>query len=227
MDILQVEQPEFIDNVEEKGKSIITKESEAFLGKTEEIKDLSNDLYSKINDILDTMDEKEETIRDQKIDDFIEENQLLFDIDWNNIIENKKNTMKYGTKMLEKYLRLKCIKEYIITKRNLMNHISYVKDPKSKVGKTEERMANIVFNYRFSENKKIKKLNKVLERYLKRTNEYKEAKEETFKLSEILDKIEIKEDKRLEFLDEFKIRIEEAFTELIGDLNEFNNETND
>ena len=135
--------------------------------------------------------------------------------------------MKYGTKMLEKYLRLKCIKEYIRTKRKLMNYIGYTKYPKSKVGKTEERMTNIVFNYRFSENKKLKKINKVLERNLKKTNEYKEAKEEAFRLTEKLDKIEIKEDNRLEFLGKFKIRIEEVFTELIGDLNEFNNETND
>ncbi len=227
LDILQVEQPEFIDAVEEKGKNIITKESEAFLGKTEEIKDLSYDFYSKINGIFDKMDEKEETVRDYKIDDFIEENQLLLDIDWNNVIENKKNAMKYGTKMLEKYLRLKCIKEYIRTKRKLMNYIGYTKYPKSKVEKTEERMANIVFNYRFSENKKIKKLNKVLERNLKKTNEYKEAKEEAFRLTEKLDKIEIKEDKRLEFLGKFKIRIEEVITELIGDLNEFNNEIDD
>jgi len=42
-----------------------------------------------------------------------------------------------------------------------------------------------------------------------------------------VDKLEEKEDKRLEFLENLKKRIEEAFTALIGDLNEFNNETND
>jgi len=42
-----------------------------------------------------------------------------------------------------------------------------------------------------------------------------------------LDKLETKEDKRLEFLENVKVRIKKVFTGLIGDLNEFNNEIDD
>lgn len=227
LDILQVEQPEFIDEIKEKGRDIFTEESRAFLEKTKEIEDLFYNSYSQISDIFSLINEKERTIRDQKIDDFIEENQHLFDIFWNDIMEDKKNTMKYGVKMLEKYLRLKCMKEYTITKRKVMNHIGYVKTPISKVREIEVGMANIVYNYKFSENKKIEKLNRVLERCLKKTKEYKEAKEEVFELTEELDKLEVKEDKRLKFLDKFKERIAKVFTKLIDDLNEFNNKIND
>lgn len=227
LDILQVEQPEFIDEIKEKGRDIFTEESRAFLEKTKEIEDLFYDYYSQISDIFRPINEKERTIRDQKIDDFIEENQHLFDIFWNDIIKDKKNTMKYGVKMLEKYLRLKCIKEYTITKRKVMNHIGYVKAPISRVREVEVGMANIVYNYKFSENKKIEKLNKVLERCLKKTKEYKEAKEEVFELTEELNKLEVKEDKRLKFLDKFRKRIAKVFTKLIDDLNEFNNKIND
>ena len=227
LDSLHVYQPYFVYNVKEKGKEIFTEESKVYLGKTEEIKDLFYDFYSQVRDILDNMNEKEEVIRDQKIDDFIEENEHLFDISWNNIIEDKKDAMKYGVKKLEKYLRLKCIKEYAITKKRLMNYVGSIKYPRTKIKEEEEKMGNIVFNYRLRENKKIERLNNILERCLKRTKEYKEAKEETFKLTEDLDKLEVKEDKRLEFLEKLKKRIEDVFTELIGDLSEFNNETND
>lgn len=40
-------------------------------------------------------------------------------------------------------------------------------------------------------------------------------------------KLEVKEDERFESLENFKEGIEEAFIELIGDLNEFNKEIND
>ena len=227
LDNLQVEQPEFIDNVKEKGKNIFVEESKAFLGKTKEIEDLSYDYYSQISDILNPINEKERTVRDQKIDDFLEENRHLFDIDWNDLIKDKKKTMKYGVKMIKRYLRLKCIKKYIITKRKLMNHKGYTKIPISIVHEAEDKMGNIVYNYRFNENKKIIKLNKELEENLKETKKYKETKEEVLTLTEKLDKLEIKEDKRLEFLEKFKKKIEKAFTKLIGNLNKFNNETND
>ncbi|KKK45916.1 MAG: hypothetical protein Lokiarch_05850 [Candidatus Lokiarchaeum sp. GC14_75] len=227
LDILQVEQPEFIDSVKEKGKEIFIEESKAFLEKTEEIKDLSYDFYSQIEDIFDTMNEKEETNRDQKIDDFIEENKQLFEIDWNELIKDKKKAMKHSVKRLKRCLQLKCINKYIITKRRLMNYIGSIKDPKYKIKEAEDKMGNKVYSYRYNDNKKIIKLNKELKENLKETINYKEAKEETLRLTEKIDKLEIKEDKRLEYLENFKKRIEEAFTELIGDLNEFNNETND
>ncbi len=103
LDILQVEQPEFIDKVKEKGENTYIEESKAFLGKTEEIEDLFYDFYSQIKDIFYPINEKEETIRDQKIDDFVDKNKLLFNVDWNDVIEDKRKTMKHGTKMLEKH----------------------------------------------------------------------------------------------------------------------------
>lgn len=227
LDILQVDQPEFIGNVKEKGKEIFIEESKLFFEKTNEIEDLSYDFYSQIRDILNNMNEKEETVRDKKIDDFTEENQYLFEIDWNDLIKDKKHTMKYSVKMIKRYLRLKCMRKYIITRRKLMNHKGYTKYPESKVKKTEDKMGNIVFNYRYGENKKIIKLNKELEEKLRETHKYKEIKEKTFRLTEKLDKIEVKKDKRVEFLDNFKERIEEAFSELIGDLNEFNDKDDD
>ena len=223
LDNLHVVQPEFIYNVEKKGRDIFNEESKAFLDKTKELKHLFFDFYDQIGDIFDNMNEKEETIRDRKIDDFIEENEQLFDLSWDDVIDTKKNTMEHGVKMLEKYLRLKCIKEYYITKRKLVNYIGSIKYPIPIIEKKEIEMGNIVYNYKFTENKKVEKLNKILERCLKNTKEYKEAKENIFRLNEGLDKLDVKEDKRLEFLENFKERIKEAFTELIGDLNEFNN----
>ena len=53
-------------------------------------------------------------------------------------------------------------------------------------------------------------------------------KEYKFKLvSKLIQNALAHMEKRLEFLENFKIRIGEVFTELIGDLNEFNNKTND
>ncbi|KKN14076.1 hypothetical protein LCGC14_0999710, partial [marine sediment metagenome] len=141
--------------------------------------------------------------------------------------KDKKKAMKHSVKRLKRCLQLKCINKYIITKRRLMNYIGSIKDPKYKIKEAEDKMGNKVYSYRYNDNKKIIKLNKELKENLKETINYKEAKEETLRLTEKIDKLEIKEDKRLEYLENFKKRIEEAFTELIGDLNEFNNETND
>lgn len=227
LDILQVEQPEFIGVVKEKGENKYIEESKAFLGKTEEIEDLFYDFYSQIKGIFNPINKKEETIKVQKINDFIDKNKLLFNVNWNNIIEDKRKTMKHGIKMLEKYLQLKSIKKYVITKRKLTSYIGSVKYPKSKIIKVEEEMGNAILDYKFNENKKIKKLNKVLKRCLKRTEEYKKAEEKALKLTKEIDKLEIKEDKRLEFLEKYKIRIEEVFSELVEDLNKFNKKIND
>ncbi|KKK65831.1 hypothetical protein LCGC14_2970190, partial [marine sediment metagenome] len=77
-----------------------------------------------------------------------------------------------------------------------MNYIGPIKNPKSKIKEVEDKMGNRVYNYRYNDNKKIIKLNKELKENLKETIKYKEAKEETLRLTEKIDKLEIKEDKR-------------------------------
>ncbi|MFW9973549.1 MAG: hypothetical protein ACFFDF_25435 [Candidatus Odinarchaeota archaeon] len=226
LDILQVKQPEFIGIVKKKGEEIFTEESKTFLKKINEIVDLSWSFYSQVTDIFDPIKEKEKTNRNQKIHDFIEENRYLFDIKWNNFIKDKKETMKYNVRLIKRHLKLRCSRKYFITRRKLMNHEGYVKVPEAKVEKVEEKMGNRVYNYGFNENKKIIELKKELEEKLKETNKYNEAKEEAYKLTEKLDKLEIKKDKRVEILDNFKKKIEDVFTELIDDLNELNNEIN-
>lgn len=156
-------------------------------------------------------------------------------INWENVLLNtypeRIKKLNKLVKMSQKGVRFNCIRKYINLTRQLRNYIGSIKKetPENAIRVKEKELRTHIYSYsgRPEANKRIEEYNKSLQRNLRQTTEYKEAKSDITKLKEKLEERKEKEDKRLKFLDKFKKRIAKTFIKLIGDLNEFNNKTND
>ena len=189
-----------------------------------------------IEEKLEDLTNTEKEVIDNVIDEIKEEYPKIFEgIDWSEVLQNKyPNKVKKLNnliKMSEKEVRFRNIKKYIELTKQLKSYIGSIMEdiPERKISAKEKELRTYIYKYsgRPEAIERIGKYDKGLQRNLRQTTEYKEIKADMTKLEEELEERQKKEDKRLEFLGNFKIRIEEVFTELIGDLNEFNNKTND
>lgn len=189
-----------------------------------------------IEEKLEDLTNTEKEVIDNVIDEIKEEYPKIFEgIDWSEVLQNKyPNKVKKLNnliKMSEKGVRFRNIKKYIELTKQLKSYIGSIMEdiPERTIIAKEKELRTYIYKYsgRPEAIERIGKYDKGLQRNLRQTTEYKEIKADMTKLGEELEERQKKEDKRLEFLENFKIRIGEVFTELIGDLNEFNNKTND
>lgn len=189
-----------------------------------------------IEEKLEDLTNTEKEVIDNVIDEIKEEYPKIFEgIDWSEVLQNKyPNKVKKLNnliKMSEKGVRFRNIKKYIELTKQLKSYIGSIMEdiPERTISAKEKELRTYIYKYsgRPEAIERIGKYDKGLQRNLRQTTEYKETKADMTKLEEELEERQKKEDKRLEFLENFKIRIGEVFTELIGDLNEFNNKTND
>jgi len=183
-------------------------------------------------DKLNGLKEEEEESINNIIKEITKEYPEIFDIEWENVLFNtypeiikKLNEL---IKISEKSVRFNCIKKHINLTRQLKNYDGFIRygKPENKISEKERELRTHIYNDsgRVEAEKRVKKYNKNLLYNLKRTVEYKEAKVNLIKLKEELDERKTKEDKRVEILDSFKEKIEEMFTELMGNLEEIDEE---
>lgn len=189
-----------------------------------------------IEEKLEVLTNTEKEVIDNVIDEIKEEYPKIFEgIDWSEVLQNKyPNKVKKLNnliKMSEKGVRFRNIKKYIELTKQLKSYVGSIMEdiPERTISAKEKELRTYIYKYsgRPEAIERIGKYDKGLQRNLRQTTEYKETKADMTKLGEELEERQKKEDKRLEFLENFKIRIGEVFTELIGDLNKFNNKTND
>ena len=211
----------------------INEEYKDYLDAINEIDDLitnnTRDIKEKLENIKDA---EEETIND-KIGEIKKEYPKIFDgVSWREVLQSvypgKVEKMNDLIEWLEKRVQFRNKREYIKLKRQLENYIGSIKDdiPEKTIRAKEQELREYTKTNTARKNAiKMKRgFNKHLQLNLRRTIEYKEVKADITKLKEELEEREEKEDKRLELLNNFKEKLEEVFTELIGELDKFEGE---
>ncbi|MBA7467090.1 hypothetical protein ES707_02286 [subsurface metagenome] len=213
--------------------------NEEYKGYFDVITEISNVITTNtetIEEKLEDLTNTEKEVINNLIDEIKGEYPKIFEgINWREVLEskypNKVKKLNNLIKMSEKGVRFRNIKKYVELTKQLKSYIgSIMEDIPEKIIRAKEkefRTHILEYSGRPEAIKRKRKYDKGLQRNLRQTTEYKETKADMTKLGEELEERQKKEDKRLEFLENFKIRIGEVFTELIGDLNEFDNKTND
>ncbi len=220
------------DIVEDK----INEERKDYFDVIDEIDDIIITNTDNIKEKLENLTNTEKEAIDNVIDEIKEEYPKIFEgTDWREILQNKYpdkvKKLNNLIEMSEKGVRFNNIKKHIELTKQLKSYIGSIKEdaPEKTIRAKEKELQVHISKYsgQLEANRRRRKYNKGLQRNLRQTTEYKETKADITKLNEELEERQKKEDKRLEFLENFKIRIEEVFTELIGDLNKFDNEIDD
>ncbi len=232
--------PKFIKEFAEDNNNLlddkIKEEHKEYLETIEEIDDIITNNAENIRDKLEDLKNDEEESIDNTIEEFNKMYPKIFDIDWENILPNtypeRIEILNKLIKMSEKGVRFNCIKKYIQLTRQLKNYTDSIKGktPERVIKGKEKELQEHIYNDsgRLEAIKRIKDYDEGLECCLLHTTEYREADVDVKKLKEELKEREKKKDnKRLKFLENFKKRIEKVFIKLIGDLNKFDNETDD
>lgn len=228
--------PKFIENFAEDNTNLlgnkIKEEHKKYLETIKEIDNIITTNTENIRDKLEDLNQSEKESIDNIIENLTEEYPKIFDIDWENVLLNtypeRIEKLNKLIKMSEKGVRLNCIKKHIQLTRQLKNYTGSIKKeaPEKTIKAKAKELRTHIYNDsgRPEAIKRREGYDKSLRVSLQHTTEYKEAKVDITNLEEELEERKEKEDKRLEFLENFKSGIEEAFTELIRDLNEFDNE---
>ena len=229
--------PDFINEFDEDIiEDKINEEHKDYLDVIKEIGNIITTNTENIEEELEKLTNTEEEDIDNEIEEIKETYPNIFEgVDWGEALDNKYPNMlkKLNNliKMSEKQVRFNNIKKHIKLTKQLKNYIGSIKEdaPENAIKTKENELQIHISRYsgKREANKRRDKYDKVLQRNLKKTPEYKELMINITNLDEELEERQKKEDNRLEFLEKFKIRIEKNHTELIDDLNEFNSKNND
>lgn len=211
-------------------KNKIDEEHKDYLDVLTEIGDLITTNTEVIEEKLGNLETIENKVIDNVIDKIKEEYPNLFDEKpvWEKVLQNicpgKVEIFNNLIKMYEKGVQFKNIRKYIELKHKLENYIGSIKgdEPeKAIVVKERELRKHTENNPALKDAKKRRRdFNAILQYYLRKTTEYKEAKTDITKLEEELENRVVEEDERKGVLNEFKEKLEKIFEDLIGELEE-------
>lgn len=225
--------PGIIVNIESKKNEVIEKEHEAFIT---ELDDILSDIQKKYDDIyerLSNIKSEEDIDIINKLDEFKEQFPELFDVSWRTIIEKRigysLEMMKSTIKGVGKLYDLKSLRAFLKYRIELSNYDISIKENDNslndlkKIVENKERkwLYTDVMTYKEKGNKKIENnFYKIIDNQIKKSNEYKTAKEKTTELLEEFENIENGNiiDNRMEILEVFKEEMEQMFEKLSNEL---------
>ncbi|KKN05748.1 hypothetical protein LCGC14_1084270 [marine sediment metagenome] len=208
-------EPEFIKELLSKNMELIEGESREFIKEVDEFKTSWRQSFLNIRNKLDKLKEDEIENKEEKIYAFNENNPNIFNVEWWQILEelmgDSIDKMDNEVIKLRKYISLKNLREYLKHKRELESHKGYTTKVEFKINQQKVKLKRYVKDNELTGRVRRNKLYKVMDRQLKRTDEYKTAKKETNKLVEDLnEEKEEEKDRRAEIVEALRKRMEKT-----------------